>query len=91
MPKINELLQEFCEQNEDCHFYNAYSGRCMFGRECVGITCSSPLNTLVKICEFLSLNEVEGLEDALGDVCMDNMGMDSIIYFQGVQPIQEIE
>ena len=73
----------------------SYSGRCMYGRNCLGITCGSPSLVVMRLCEAAAeLTDRE--EDDAGDpedqvfrvsevirddIREDSMGQDSIVYF----------
>ena len=85
MSKLVELMEDFCNVDKDIRFMKDYSGRCMFGRKCVGIVCHDYLNTLLKLCEYLAIFDVIDFEDELGKVCLDNMGLDYIMYFPSVE------
>ncbi len=71
-----KILREVAEQTE-CEFRSDYSGRRMFGRECVGIVCQNPL----VICLLLGK---AGFDVDLV-VERDNMGRDTIVYFPELQ------
>lgn len=71
----------------------SYSGRGMFGRECVGIVCprGEAFSVAAKVAHELLL--IAGTEDRadelLGQLARlrassDSMGRDEIVYFQGV-------
>ena len=83
MDKIVGLMEEFCTiHNESCRFRRDYSGRGMFGRSCVGIVCSgNPQEMLAGLCDFLYNNGIVSVKDALENICQDNMGKDTILYF----------
>ena len=83
MVNIAELIEEFCEiHSDECRFRKNYSGRGMFGKRCVGLDCDkNSLDILAKLCDFLHSNNIESVEDALGNICQDSMGKGIIIYF----------
>lgn len=83
MINMAELIEKFCEiHSDECRFHEGYSGRGMFGKRCVGFECDrNSHGILVKLCDFLYSNGVESAEDALGNICRDSLGMDTIIYF----------
>lgn len=87
MNNVAELIEEFCEihDHDECYFYGNYSGRGMFGKQCVGIVCrDNLLETIVKLCDYLYDCEVESVADALGNICRDSLGKDTIIYFPSI-------
>lgn len=86
MPDIADLIEAFCEDRENCVFYPDYSGRGMFGRLCVGIVIHDGVyGTLVQLCDFLHEHGIEEVSSVLGSISSDSLGMDKILYFQGVQ------
>lgn len=86
MIDIAELIEEFCESREGCSYYPNYSGRGMFGRLCVGIVVHGRVyGVLAELCDFLYSRGVTDASVALGDISSDSLGMDTILYFQGVQ------
>lgn len=83
MDKVTSLIiKEFCESNEECRYHQGYSGRFMFGRQCVGIVVEGDVfKQIVRLCDFLHENGVESVEEVLGRIQMDSMGLDKIVYF----------
>lgn len=74
----------------------SYSGRGMFGCQCVGLTCSD-MNTAIADL-FEAVFDVHGQEeyevlmdvhsalcDALRSSAQDSMGMDKVLYFKSVE------
>jgi len=84
MQNIKELIEKYCEE-EGLDFREDYSGRGMFGRCCVGITCDDPLSKLIGLFAYImdSDNELEAYEvqETLGKPKQDSMGMSCILYF----------
>lgn len=86
MSRIASLIEDFCNTTDDCRFRADYSGRGMFGRQCVGIDIDSlRLSVLIELTEFLIANGMSDVASVLGRVCYDNMGMNYILYFPNVQ------
>lgn len=82
MSDMVSLIKGFCESREDCKYHEGYSGRGMFGKQCTGICCEgSVFKQIVRLCDFLHENGVDNVEETLGAVCVDSMGMGNIIYF----------
>lgn len=91
MENIKELIKEYCE-DEGLDYREDYSGREMYGRNCVAITCDNPLYTLSGLFAFLVDCEGEGgiggvIYYALGEPKEDSMGMSSILYFPKLRTI----
>ena len=72
----------------------SYSGRGMFGRKCVGLTCSD-VNTAIAdlfeavfdgVGDYDECMEVHSaLCDALRSSAQDSMGYDRVLYFKSVE------
>jgi len=88
MDNIKELIKEFCD-NQDLDYRDDYSGRGMYGRNCVAIVCNSPLATLSNLFAYIvdSKDDIEGceVEEVLGEPMQDNMGMSNILYFPHIK------
>jgi MoxR-like ATPase len=86
--------QKLVQALEDAGYApQSYSGRCMFGRKCVGVTVSRDVSAFRLAAEVAVAlldgdvdegpNDVEDL--ARLRVSEDSMGLGSIIYFPGVE------
>lgn len=63
-------IKKFCENSGGKYgFYRDYSGRMMFGRECVGVVCKDAVQAAADLAGYLS-----GLGLSLGRTCRDEMG-----------------
>lgn len=82
MEDIIELIQLFCIQ-KGCKYRDNYSGRGMFGRTCAGIVTNNANRTIGKLIEYLVRQGID-YEEALGNICTDNMGLGFIVYFPSV-------
>ena len=90
MNEVIPYIRSFCEGHDDCIFVNIYSGRFMFGRECIGFTVyGNYLDILVELCDFLRDTGVICLSDVLGPICIDKMGTGHIIYFPELKNEEE--
>jgi len=63
-----------------------YSGRSMYGQECLGIVCPNPLQALMTVLSHFAdraeeADDVCQFIDQLGEPQADSMGLDSILYF----------
>lgn len=71
------MIKRFCEESEGKYeFYKDYSGRMMFGRLCVGITCDNVAQAVYDVAGYLGEYGV-----SLGKICHDQLGMGHIVYF----------
>jgi len=125
MLSVQEALRKACEDVGDSDivsFRNTYSGRGMYGRQCVGIvgTMAECQLVIAQVVKNLSMAlsrvakesvdpDYSATEDNLADTendfdkaitdlmsfSQDNMGMDMVMYWPGLEPIfeenQEIE
>ena len=85
MMKAVDLVREFCEQNEDKYYiYERYSGRGMFGRNCVGIVVRngfSHMKMIMELTKFLDENEFDDPALEFEGIAVDDLGLDTIVYF----------
>lgn len=73
-------IKKFCENSGGKYgFYRDYSGRMMFGRECVGVVCKDAVQAAADLAGYLS-----GLGLSLGRTCRDEMGVGEILYFPDI-------
>ena len=87
-PTEQAALETFCNDSDhdDRSFTKRYSGRGMFGKECIGIRCSSTNKTLFELGGFLAEKGFFELADyMLNSIGTVNLGLDYIIYFSNVQ------
>lgn len=100
MRSIIEFIEEVAEEGQGRSFRGAYSGRGMFGRECVGVVCPNPIDVVIGITENIAIELFENSGDenpelereqaeeifaSLKECHIDNMGHDKIIYWPGIQ------
>lgn len=67
-----------------------YSGRGMYGRQCLGVTCERPAGFMVALfatmCENADdVDEIREVAEALQDPSEDAMGRDAIIYWPSIR------
>ncbi len=99
---IAKLVKDVCEQTEDSdyevRFRNDYSGRGMYGRNCIGIVgsekgCLQVIAAALKQARADSIHDSEvdfdGMVDTLMDFDRDSMGRDIIIYWPQVDSLEE--
>ena len=91
---LQQLLKSACEDSGEVNFRNTYSGRGMYGRQCVGITgsrddCMRVIASV--ICELHNMDNSafeEEVEELLGSD-QDSMGYDIILYWPQLESIDE--
>lgn len=88
MLDVVKVLEGFCDEYEgDVTFYPDYSGRCMYGRTCPGITVNDdtqPFELAFALADFVSETEEVStyeLGNMLGTSSIDSMGLGYIVYF----------
>ena len=79
-----QLIKTLRKLGYDCR---SYSGRGMFGKQCVGFTCPADgwKKLLLQIADIKEQDTRKGLADIFQGVCTDNMGRDIIMYFPAVE------
>jgi hypothetical protein len=96
MITIAQALKDAAKACEDVTFLNNYSGRGMYGRQCVGIAGSESdcLSVIATVIDRAHCSEDEFeepwftvLETMLLCQERDNMGRDVVIYWRQVEPI----
>lgn len=72
----------------------SYSGRGMFGKECLGVTTDNPIKMVCEVIAAFSVkvNDIETVEEltkVLGKAQTDSMGRDTIVYWPSLSPEAE--
>lgn len=85
MENINDIIKKFCDE-QGYGFRESYSGRGMYGKECVGINCEYPLTVIVELFSFLLENDIDpwAANDYLHDAKEDSIGLGRILYFPNI-------
>lgn len=82
---VADAIRAFCEENSNAYsIYEGYSGRNMFGRKCLGAVIRegySYLDFLVNLTQYLDTYGIDDADLELEGVCVDELGMDTIVYF----------
>lgn len=76
---------------------SSYSGRCMYGKSCIGVTCDNVVEVAVKVLAELVMNragatdedEIRDLAEEIGKARWDSMGRSFIVYWPGVEWVNE--
>ena len=91
--KLVKAIIDFCDEY-DYSFRDSYSGRGMYGRNCVGVVGSSVLETIGDLLEYLNENYEFDMSDLiemlLKGANTDSMGLGTIIYWQQLQMTDEL-
>lgn len=82
-------LQKLIESENNDFYCRSYSGRSMFGNECLGIECDS-LNQLIgwvisNINQLEDLDEHEEIANAFLNFKFDSLGQRTIVYFTTIK------
>lgn len=92
MQILREVAQEMCDaaDKDDAVTIRSYSGRYMYGRECVGVTLPRGSIPMFSFWMGLRLNgagddvDIYDYLHVFGEACIDDMGLDKILYFPAV-------
>lgn len=84
MEELRDLIESFCE-DYGYSFYSDYSGRCMFGKTCVGIVCDDTNTALEELEDYLRENECDYADSISSYASTDSMGLQMILYFPRVE------
>lgn len=81
-PEMIDTILETCEYwDVKCEAFPDYSGRGMYGKNCVGFTTDNPFGLGAVICWVAKEQMWEDLGELVDDTAMDSMGRDTIVYF----------
>lgn len=76
----------------ECVSVRSYSGRCMFGKECLGLVCDNMgevLNVIFLMTQKASAQTkeflLEDMETMIQNTCQDSMGRGIIVYWPDIQ------
>lgn len=62
----------------------SYSGRGMYGRTCLGVTCDEPYGVIADLLRSCDAEELSDLADVVERTRTDNMGLSLVLYWPGV-------
>lgn len=80
MSAIETAIKEFCDEY-DYDFRDDYSGRCMYGKTCIGIVGGDIDVIYTQLNDYLNNNGYDDIINKLGFPRVDNMGLNYIVYF----------
>ena len=84
---VEEAIRNSISENNQYALYENYSGRCMFGRTCLGIIVQrndSFIDFIIKLTKYLDDNGIEDVDFSLEGVSYDALGLDTIVYFPNI-------
>lgn len=84
---VEEAIKNFVNENNQYELYENYSGRCMFGRTCLGVIVQqndSFMDFIIKLTKYLDDNDVDDIDFKLEGATYDNLGLDTIVYFPNI-------
>ena len=84
---VEEAKKNFVNENNQYELYENYSGRCMFGRTCLGVIVQqndSFMDFIIKLTKYLDDNDVDDVDFKLEGATYDNLGLDTIVYFPNI-------
>jgi hypothetical protein len=100
METLQTLLAEACDQSGEVNFRPDYSGRGMYGRECVGITgpyfdCMQVISAVIveaarnmADADMPDFGEFEQKVETLMNFSQDSMGRGAIIYWPSLESVK---
>jgi hypothetical protein len=105
MPALQNMIQEACEYGPAVEFRNNYSGRGMFGQQCVAIvghrqSCQQLVATVIKemslwlspgICTDHTEQQFEQYLEQIMCYDQDTMGWDVVLYWPDLTTIPDAE
>jgi len=88
MSKITyEELEEVINDSQADVRVQTYSGRGMYGKECLGFTTNDPIGATAEIVGNIAEEDLrDRVVVAFQNTRQDSMGHETIIYFPGVKP-----
>ena len=86
-----KAIRQFIEEKDGESIHENYSGRGMYGDQCMGIITANTLTCFGYLIHTLSGDFPDLVEKLCNNVRTDSMGHDTIIYFPGVYWDNEIE
>lgn len=84
---VEEAIKNFVNENNQYELYENYSGRCMFGRTCLGVIVQqndSFMDFIIKLTKYLDDNDVDDVDFKLEGATYDNLGLDTVVYFPNI-------
>ncbi len=81
-----ETIQDLASEIDGAEL-RSYSGRGMYGKQCLGID----MDSMADAFRFALMVEDEDLTVALSNPCFDSMGLGIIVYFPNVEAPEGID
>lgn len=88
------LAHELCDiaaSSDEYRLYPTYSGRYMFGRTCLGVEASRPLDLSGLMSEIVSRSARREFASMMKSAKWDSLGLEFITYFPGYSWPSEVE
>ncbi len=81
--EFNRLVELFQDAGYEPR---SYSGRGMYGKECLAVSCENPVETVLDVIWAASnIQEVERVVTALRGSRTDSLGRSEVLYFPNVE------
>lgn len=84
---VEEAIRNYVDENDQYELYEGYSGRCMFGRKCLGVIVKqgySFMDFIINLTKYMDNNGVEDTDFSLEGASYDSLGLDTIVYFPNI-------
>ena len=89
---VEEAIKNFVNENNQYELYENYSGRCMFGRTCLGVIVQqndSFMDFIIKLTKYLDDNDVDDVDFKLEGATYDSIGLDTLVNFPNIGGSQD--
>lgn len=84
---VRKAIESFVSENEQYELYENYSGRCMFGRSCLGVVIKqgySFMDFIINLTKYMDNYDVDDIDFKLEGATYDNLGLDTVVYFPNI-------
>jgi hypothetical protein len=76
------IIQDILMANEmDCY---SYSGRCMYGKKCLGVTVKDIMKVFAALIESSDEDNKSEIAHCVERARRDSMGYDTVVYFPNI-------
>ncbi len=87
---LAEKIRDLAEQGDGADFRSDYSGRCMYGKSCIGVVVEDTSSFLM-LFAYLAREVEEADLDDITNVRQDSMGRKIIYYWPSIQMEEDDE
>lgn len=87
MMTVEEAIRNYVDENDQYKLYEGYSGRCMFGRKCLGVVVKqgySFMDFIINLTRYMDSYDVDDIDFKLEGATYDNLGLNTVVYFPNI-------